>query len=114
MSAREEIVGIIVEHLGVERERILDEVTFTRLDADSLDMVELVMSFEETFGISIDDEEAMQSIAETNTVADAVNFLDAKIAAKAALERPAPVLDERPTRDSFPRTNRVEGRNFID
>ena len=50
---------IVVEHLGVEADKVTEEASFIDdLGADSLDIVELVMAFEEEFGIEIPDEDA--------------------------------------------------------
>ena len=69
----ERIQAIIVEQLGVEPSEVTMEANFRDdLEADSLDLVELIMAFEEEFGGEISDEEA-QKIA---TVGDAVRFLD--------------------------------------
>lgn len=63
---------IVVEHLGVEEEKVSDAASFIDdLGADSLDTVELVMAFEEEFGIEIPDD-AAESI---QTFGDAVNFI---------------------------------------
>jgi acyl carrier protein len=70
----ERVKAIIVEQLGVEPEKVTPEARFREdLEADSLDLVELIMAFEEEFGGEISDEEA-QSIA---TVGDAVTYLEA-------------------------------------
>lgn len=73
MSATEEKVkDIIVEELGVEREKLLPEASFMEdLGADSLDTVELVMAFEEEFDLEIPDEDA-EKIA---TVGDAISYI---------------------------------------
>ena len=64
--------AIVVEHLGVEEDKVVDNASFIGdLGADSLDTVELVMAFEEEFGIEIKDEDA-ESI---NTFGDAVKFI---------------------------------------
>ncbi len=63
---------IVVEHLGVEEEKVVAEASFIDdLGADSLDTVELVMAFEEEFGIEIPDDaaETIQSFG------DAVDFI---------------------------------------
>ena len=63
---------IIVNELGVEPEKVTDEASFVEdLGADSLDTVELVMAFEEEFGIDIPDEDAEQM----RTVGDAIKYL---------------------------------------
>ena len=64
---------IVVEHLGVEEAKVTPEASFIDdLGADSLDTVELVMAFEEEFGIEIPDD-AAESIV---TVGDAVKYID--------------------------------------
>jgi len=68
---------IIVNELGVEPEKVTDEASFVEdLGADSLDTVELVMAFEEEFGIDIPDEDAEQM----RTVGDAISYLRDKSA----------------------------------
>ncbi len=63
---------IVVEHLGVDEDKVVEGASFIDdLGADSLDTVELVMAFEEEFGIEIPDD-AAEKIA---TVGDAVNFI---------------------------------------
>jgi acyl carrier protein len=78
MSAEEvkdKVYNIIVSKMGVAREQIKDEAKFTDdLGADSLDTVELVMEFENQFGIQIPDEDA-EKIA---TVNNAVQYILAK------------------------------------
>jgi acyl carrier protein len=65
---------IVVEHLGVEEDKVSEVASFIDdLGADSLDTVELVMAFEEEFGIEIPDD-AAEKIA---TVKDAITFIDA-------------------------------------
>jgi acyl carrier protein len=59
MSVEEKVKEIIVEQLGVDEDEVTAEASFTDdLGADSLDIVELVMAFEEEFGIEIPDEDA--------------------------------------------------------
>ena len=59
MAVADKVKSIIVEQLGVDEEEVTLEASFTEdLGADSLDIVELVMAFEEEFGIEIPDEEA--------------------------------------------------------
>lgn len=67
------VKDIIVEQLDVEESQVTLEASFTDdLDADSLDVVELVMAFEEKFDMEIADEEAEQ----INTVGDAVDYIN--------------------------------------
>ena len=73
MSVAEKVKSIIVEQLGVEADEVTSEASFTEdLGADSLDIVELVMAFEEEFEVEIPDEEAEN----IKTVADAVNYIN--------------------------------------
>jgi acyl carrier protein len=66
---------IIVNELGVEPSKVTAEASFVEdLGADSLDTVELVMAFEEEFGIEIPDEDAEQM----QTVGDAISYLEKK------------------------------------
>ena len=67
---------IVVEHLGVEEDKVAEGASFIDdLGADSLDTVELVMAFEEEFGIEIPDD-AAENIA---TVKDAITFIEANV-----------------------------------
>ena len=71
----DKIKKIIVDHLGVDAEKVTDEASFIDdLGADSLDTVELVMAFEEEFGSEISDSEAEKIL----TVGDAVKFIEGK------------------------------------
>jgi acyl carrier protein len=73
----ERVKKIVVEHLGVDGDKVKSDASFIDdLGADSLDTVELVMAFEEEFGIEIPDD-AAETI---QTVADAVNFIEKKSA----------------------------------
>jgi len=74
MAAIEERVrDLIVEQLGVNAEQVTSGASFVDdLGADSLDTVELVMAFEEEFGIDIPDEDAEKML----TVADSTKYLD--------------------------------------
>jgi acyl carrier protein len=66
---------IIVNELGVEPDKVTDDASFVEdLGADSLDTVELVMAFEEEFGVDIPDEDAEQM----RTVGDAIAYLREK------------------------------------
>jgi acyl carrier protein len=73
MVSEERIKEIIVEQLGVEESEITPNASFIDdLGADSLDTVELVMAFEEEFGIEIPDEDAEN----IRTVKDVVDYLN--------------------------------------
>ena len=75
----ERVRGIIVEQLGVETEKVTMEADFRAdLEADSLDLVELIMAFEDEFGGEISDDDA-QNIT---TVGKAVAYLKAQIEAE--------------------------------
>ena len=64
---------IVVEHLGVETEKVTEDASFIDdLGADSLDIVELVMAFEEEFGVEIPDDAAEK----ISTVSDAIKYID--------------------------------------
>jgi acyl carrier protein len=64
---------IVIEHLGVESEKVVEGASFIDdLGADSLDTVELVMAFEEEFGVEIPDDAAETIL----TVGDAIGFLE--------------------------------------
>ena len=68
----ERVKQIIVDQLGVDEDQVVMEASFREdLEADSLDLVELIMAFEEEFGGSISDEDAQQIV----TVSDAVKYL---------------------------------------
>ena len=74
----ERVKKIVVEHLGVEADKVNEAASFIDdLGADSLDIVELVMAFEEEFNVEIPDD-AAESIV---TVGDAVKFIKEKAAA---------------------------------
>ena len=71
-SLEEKVTQIVVDHLGVEASEVSPKSSFVEdLGADSLDRVELVMAFEEAFGVEITDEQA-EKIA---TVQDAVDYI---------------------------------------
>ena len=75
MSVEEKVKQIIVEQLGVDEGQVDATASFVDdLGADSLDIVELVMAFEEAFNIDIPDEDAEK----ITTVKDAVDYIDAK------------------------------------
>jgi acyl carrier protein len=67
------VKNIVVEHLGVEADKVTEEASFIDdLGADSLDIVELVMAFEEEFGGEIPDDAAEK----ITTVNDAIVYID--------------------------------------
>ena len=73
MSVQDKVKSIIVEQLGVDGEEVNPEASFVEdLGADSLDTVELIMAFEEEFGIEISDEDA-ETI---KRVKDAVEYIE--------------------------------------
>ena len=73
MSVADSVKTIIAEQLGVEASEATPEASFTEdLGADSLDIVELVMAFEEEFEIEIPDEDAEK----IGTVKDAVSYIE--------------------------------------
>ena len=74
----ERVKKIVVDHLGVEAEKVTEAANFIDdLGADSLDTVELVMAFEEEFGVEIPDDAAEK----ISTVGDAIKFLESAKAA---------------------------------
>ena len=73
MAVAEKVKSIIVEQLGVDADEVTPDASFTDdLGADSLDIVELVMAFEEEFGIEIPDEEAEK----ISNVREAVAYIE--------------------------------------
>ena len=67
---------VVSDQLGIDKDSVVPSADFTKeLGADSLDVVELVMAFEEEFGIEIDDEVA----GEMATVADALDYIEKNI-----------------------------------
>jgi len=74
-STFEEVKAIIVELLGVDPAKVTLEARFREdLEADSLDLVELIMKFEDVFGQEISDEDAQK----LTTVGEAVKFVEAQ------------------------------------
>lgn len=76
MSVEEKVKNIIVEQLGVDTESVTPEASFIDdLGADSLDIVELVMTMEEEFDLEIPDEDAEK----IKTVNDVVSYIKTKV-----------------------------------
>lgn len=72
----DEVKKIIVELLGVDEAKVTSQARFREdLEADSLDLVELIMAFEEKFGGEISDEDAQK----ITTVGEAVSYLESKL-----------------------------------
>ena len=71
----EKITAIIVDRLGVEESKVIPTARFREdLEADSLDLVELIMAFEEEFESDISDEEAQK----ITTVGEAIAYIEAR------------------------------------
>ncbi|MCH9631294.1 MAG: Acyl carrier protein [Chlamydiia bacterium] len=74
-TVEKEVIDIIVEQLGVDAADVTLEKSFVEdLNADSLDLTELIMTFEEKFGFEISEEDAEK----LKTVADVVKYIDGK------------------------------------
>jgi len=71
----EKIKDIVADQLGVEKNEIMMETSFEELNADSLDVVELIMALEEEFDIEISDEDAEK----LTTVGAAVEYVKSKL-----------------------------------
>lgn len=75
----EKVKKIVIENLGIEENKVTENSSFVEdLGADSLDQVELVMAFEEEFGIEIPDEVAEK----ITTVQKAVEYIESNVANK--------------------------------
>jgi len=76
MDVAERVKELVVEQLGVDADEVTEDASFIDdLGADSLDIVELVMAFEEEFDLEIPDEDAEK----IRTVGDAVEYIKGKI-----------------------------------
>lgn len=75
MSTEQEVIDIVVEQLGVDKDDVSADKSFVEdLNADSLDLTELIMTFEERFGCEISEKEA-----ETlKTVGDVISYIEKK------------------------------------
>ncbi|MFV0339530.1 MAG: acyl carrier protein [Parachlamydiaceae bacterium] len=72
MTTEQEVIDIVVEQLGVDRDDVAPEKSFVEdLNADSLDLTELIMTFEERFNIEISEEDA----AKLKTVGDVIRYI---------------------------------------
>jgi acyl carrier protein len=79
MAVEQKVKQIIVEQLGVDESQVDNSASFVEdLGADSLDIVELVMAFEEAFEIEIPDEDAEK----ITTVKEAVDYIEARTSKK--------------------------------
>jgi acyl carrier protein len=75
-STEEKVKSIIVDQLGVSESEVTDAASFVDdLGADSLDTIELVMAFEEAFGIEIPDEDAEK----IKTVRNAIDYVESHV-----------------------------------
>jgi acyl carrier protein len=73
MTIQQEVIDIIVEQLGVDANDVTPEKSFVEdLNADSLDLTELIMTFEERFGFEISEEDAEK----LKTVADVIDYIE--------------------------------------
>lgn len=68
-----EVVNLIADQLGINKNEINDDSTLENLGADSLDRVEIVMKIEEKFGIEINDEDAEKKL---HSIKDVVNYVN--------------------------------------
>jgi len=75
MDIFEKVRGLICEQLNADEAKISMDTTFEDLDADSLDIVELVMALEEEFNLEISDEE----VENIRTVGDVVRYIEAHV-----------------------------------
>ena len=73
MSVEQEVIDIVVEQLGVDKDDVTPEKSFVEdLNADSLDLTELIMTFEERFGCEISQEDAEK----LKTVQDVIAYIE--------------------------------------
>ncbi len=73
MTTEQEVIDIVVEQLGVDRQEVTVDKSFVEdLNADSLDLTELIMTFEERFGCEISEEEAEK----LKTVGSVVDYIE--------------------------------------
>ncbi|MCH9609598.1 MAG: Acyl carrier protein [Chlamydiales bacterium] len=75
MTVEQEVIDIVVEQLGVDEKDVAPEKSFVEdLNADSLDLTELIMTFEERYGFEISEEDAEK----LKTVGDVINYINSK------------------------------------
>jgi acyl carrier protein len=75
MTVEQEVIDIVVEQLGVDKADVDESKSFVEdLNADSLDLTELIMTFEEKFGFEISEQDAEK----LKTVGDVVKYIKAK------------------------------------
>lgn len=73
MTVEQEVIDIVVEQLGLDRNDVTPEKSFVEdLNADSLDLTELIMTFEEHFGCEISEENA----AKLKTIQDVISYIE--------------------------------------
>ncbi len=74
MSLKQEVIDIVVEQLGVDKDDVSENKSFVEdLNADSLDLTELIMTLEERFGCEIPQDDAEK----LKTVGDVINYVEA-------------------------------------
>jgi acyl carrier protein len=79
VSVEEKVIGIVSEQMNVEKSQVARETSFVNdLGADSLDTVELVMEFEDEFGLDIPDEDAER----IQTVGEAIDYIEENLKEK--------------------------------
>ena len=80
MTLEREIIEIVCEQLGIDESKVTPEASFVEdLNADSLDLTELIMTFEERFGTEIPDQDAEK----IRTVGDVIKYIQASQKQKA-------------------------------
>lgn len=75
MNVEAKVKAIVAEQLEVDSDSLAAETTFEEIDADSLDIVELVMALEEEFDLEISDQE----IESIKTIGDIIRYIESKI-----------------------------------